>query len=190
MVLRAPAAGRSRVAPRRSPGPTLPVSPAGPRLCQAAPSPSRGPSSGSLAARVPGRGRERGLGHRDGSGDRRDLPRLPRHADLQTEAPRFGAVGVWRIQSWHSRPVTRGCPGTLARHGAGEELGDLGHPSQGRESGRGSGLGQGGPPAAFLEGALPGDRLEALEAVRSQALYGYLSVVSSCLKLSLSEWHW
>lgn len=40
------------------------------------------------------------------------------------------------------------------------------------------------------EGALPGERLEALEAVRSRALYGYLSVVSSCLKLSLSEWHW
>lgn len=126
------------------------------------------------------------MGHRDGSGDRRDLPRLPPHADLQAEAPRFGAA----IQSWHSRPVTRGCPGTLARHGAGEELGDLGHPSQGRESGRGSGLGQGGPPEAFLEGALPGERLEALEAVRSQALYGYLSVVSSCLKLSLSEWYW
>ena len=86
--------------------------------------------------------------------------------------------------------LSRGCPGTLARHGAGEELGDLGHPSQGRESGRGSGLGQGGPPEAFLEGALPGERLEALEAVRSQALYGYLSVVSSCLKLSLSEWYW
>lgn len=86
MALRDPAAGRSGVAPRPSPGPTLPVSPAGPSVCRAAPSPSRGPSSGSLAAGVPGQGERWATGMDLGT---KGPARLPPHADVQAEAPKL-----------------------------------------------------------------------------------------------------
>lgn len=50
--------------------------------------------------------------------------------DLGTEGTCPAPSPRWPpIQSWHPRLVTRGCPGTLARHGTGEELGDLSHHS-------------------------------------------------------------
>lgn len=47
-----------------------------------------------------------------------------------------------------------------------------------------------GNAALRLRWVLPGERVKVLEVERSRDLYGYLSVVSSCLKLSFSEWFW